>query len=136
MGRSKSIGTRAETEVVRAAGAAGHRAMRVPLKGRSDEGDVHIHTPKGRLLVVEVKAGERTRNPSWAQLGAWWTEAVIEAERAGGEPVLVVRRWGSGKAEDWWAYVWVDDLAPNPHGLVNVPVQMRFGALLNWRAAT
>ena len=137
MGQSKAIGTAAETAVVKAATAYGLHAERRALKGSGDDGDVHITLESGYTLVVEVKSGEQTRNPSWAQLSKWWNEAVLEASRVQfGIPVLVVRRWGSGQAADWWAHI---SLLGLPRlGLVagatgrerNVRVQLRFGDLL------
>lgn len=103
---SKAIGTAAETELVKAAKRAGLKAARRALKGAGDDGDVHIALPGGATLVVEVKAGDQAANPSWGKLDAWWLEACVEASRVElGIPVLVVKRPGSGKGEDWWAYI-------------------------------
>lgn len=121
MGRSKAIGTWAESEVVKACKRAGLPAKRQVLAGANDQGDVHL--PLGdELYVIEVKAGEQTRNPSWGQLDAWWAEAVTEAGNVEATdddvevvPLLIVRRWGSGRAEDWWCYYGNDDVS---HGRV------------------
>lgn len=103
---SKSIGTAAETELVKAATRAGLKAARRALKGAGDDGDVHIALPNSTTLVVEVKAGDQTDNPSWGQIDKWWVEASVEASRVEfGIPVLVLKRPGSGKGGDWWAYI-------------------------------
>ena len=103
--------------MVKACKRAGFTAKREALGGALDKGDVQLPL-SDQLWVIEVKAGEQTRNPSWGQLDAWWAEAVTEAKNVENAqpdpgdddlpveviPLLVVRRWGSGKAEDWWAY--------------------------------
>jgi hypothetical protein len=108
LNRPKATGTAAETAVVRAALAAGLPATRVALKGRGDEGDVHIC--HGRI-VVEVKAGAQAHHPSWRQIRAWQDETAAEAARvvACDMAVLVLKRRGSGDASDWFAWTTLTD---------------------------
>lgn len=143
MGRSTDIGTKAETEVVRTLLRAGISAARHTKEGSKDPGDVWAKFPDwGVLYVIEVKAGEQTksatmsRTPSWGQIEKWWQEAITEAANVrakpevavqykGVYPILVVRRWGSGRGEDWWAYTRLGDMA----------VCARFGDLIrNWKS--
>ena len=140
MSRSKDIGTWAETQTVRAFERAGIPAHRPGLRGVLDHGDVWA---ANGAIVVEVKAGEQTRKPSWTQLTAWWQETLREADRvpACDVALLVLRRWGSGKAEDWTAYISVADLmflAGNepPHGwAADIPVAVPLHHLLPLAAA-
>ena len=103
--------------MVKAAHAAGVPARRVALAGAADLGDVHLYD--GRV-VVEVKGGRQCERPSWQQLTAWWAQAEEEAARvpAADMAVLVVRRFGSGDAADWHAYVRVDELLWLTHRIV------------------
>lgn len=107
--RSKDIGTAAETALVKACLAAGIHAQRVALAGIEDRGDVHL---AHGAVVAEVKAGKQTLKPSWAQKMAWLEEAKDEAFRVSEDalPVLVLKRHGSGKAGDWFAYLDSQDL--------------------------
>lgn len=136
MNKPKRVGTAAESEVVKALHRAGLPAHRNALAGHLDEGD--IHALDGRL-VIEVKAGEQTRKPSWRQLSEWMAETEREASRVVrcDLGILVVRRWGSGQAEDWHAHVHLDDLGnllthgPTSPQLPRVPTAMRLGDLLD-----
>ena len=122
MASSTAIGTKAETEVVKALHRAGlFKAKREPKGGAKDKSDVHL--PASQYFVIEVKAGKQTKSgtmsqtPSWGQIKGWWEEAVVECQNVVAAykddyydidedfvPLLVIRRWGSGKAEDWWCY--------------------------------
>lgn len=108
MTRSKDIGTRAETAVVRYLRAAGWPyAERRALAGAHDLGDV-TGTPG---IVWEVKA--RKNPPSDEQVLAWMRETETERSNAGAVwGVLVVRRpgVGEGHAGRWWAYLSAADV--------------------------
>jgi len=129
MGKSKSIGTAAESAVVKAATELGVDGRRVVLAGAQDQGDVHLFDGE---VVVEIKAGQQTLKPSWSQIRAWHNEARVECARAGGKlPLLVLKRHGSGNAKDFFTYWRHDDLAeymgqdPIP-GAESVLVSSRF----------
>jgi hypothetical protein len=98
----KARGTRAETAVVKVFTAAGIPAERTPLKGAGDVGDIWV---AGGRMVVEVKS--RRTLPSHAEIRRFYQEMTREASRV---PqcdigVLVVKRPGSGKAGNWWAFM-------------------------------
>jgi len=102
----KARGTAAETAVVRYLRARGLEAHRVALAGVQDQGDVHAC---GRRVVIEVKS--RRGLPSLRDLEAWMAETEREAQHAvdAGHPVevavLVVKRPGSAKPEQWTAHL-------------------------------
>ena len=110
MSRSKDIGTRAETAVVRYLQAYGWpNAERRALRGREDAGDI-TGTPG---VAWEVKV--RKRPISDADITAWLVETEAERIAAGAEVgVLVVGRpgVGEGHADRWWAYMRLDSLLP------------------------
>lgn len=129
MSRSKDIGTRAETAVVRYLQANGFpHAERRALRGRQDAGDI-TGTPG---ICWEVKA--RKRPISDTDVAAWLAETETEAAAADAEiGVLVVRRAGvgEGNAGRWWAYLTagtVTGLASEggfvPYGQLGFPVRM------------
>lgn len=102
--RSKNIGTRSETAVVRAARAHGFpHAERRALRGRTDVGDVLLCPG----VVAEVKGGQMARNASEADVERWLDETERERINAGAElAFLVVQRRGYGpeRAGHWHAY--------------------------------
>ncbi|WP_433415076.1 hypothetical protein ACQP1V_36370 [Microtetraspora malaysiensis] len=103
--KSKEIGTKAETAVVRHLRDHGFPgAERRALKGNLDEGDI-----TGCIGVCwEVKGGDAAREASYLKIADWWREAEIERENADADvAVLVVQRRGYGleRAGDWWAYL-------------------------------
>lgn len=108
MSRPQDIGTRAETAVVRYLDRRGVEAHRIALAGVLDRGDVHADA--GRM-VVEVKS--RKRPPTLAEIDAWMVEVHTEAMRVptADIAVLVVKRPGSAKPEQWGAFVYCADLA-------------------------
>src|SRR5690606_36898147 len=109
MSRSKDIGTRAETAVVRyLRGAGWPHAERRALTGARDLGDV-TGTPG---IVWEVKA--RKALISDREIAEWMDETETERVNADAEiGVLVVRRAGvgEGNAGRWWAYLPAGTLA-------------------------
>lgn len=120
--RSKDIGTRAETAVVKLAREIGfHHAERLPLAGAQDQGDIRLS--RDPLVILEVKAGKAAQNASWPQIQAWLREAQIErnnALKAMPDSVrwswewhgfLVTQRkgYGIGRVEDWCIWSIDDD---------------------------
>lgn len=99
---SKQKGTRAETNVVRYLNAHGVTAKRKALTGSKDEGDVAIDTVYGPM-ILEVKAGQQTANPSRSQMDEWFRQAKVEGLNAKEEWALVIVRYRR-KIED--AEVW------------------------------
>lgn len=130
MSRSKDIGTRAETAVVRFLRTAGWPyAERRALAGAQDLGDI-TGTPG---IVWEVKT--RKKPVSDADVAGWLDETETERLNAAAEyGVLVVRRAGVGEghAGRWWAYLPAGDIAELstdlgtfiPHGRLKFPVRM------------
>jgi hypothetical protein len=90
------------------------------------------------LVVIESRAGDAARVPSWAQFYGWWAEIQREAARVDDCDlgILVLRLWGSERAEDWAAWLSPSDLTAllgaGPTTLTTTePVCLRLGALLN-----
>lgn len=109
MNRPKQIGTAAETAVARYLQANGWpHAERRALRGREDAGDI-AGTPG---VCWEVKAYKRP--PGDEQITGWMLDTECERGNAGADfGVLVVRRPGYSqtRAERWWAYLPVQDVA-------------------------
>lgn len=105
MSKQRTIGTKAETAVVRIAQASGFPyACRRTLKGSADEGDVQLDS-RGRV-IVEVKAGKAAEQASDSQVAKWLEETERERVNAGAERAfLVLKRAGKGdrNAGQWWA---------------------------------
>lgn len=92
--KSKAIGTRGETKVVKFGESYGYGLKRKALAGNKDEGDIEFFDAP-RLyepITIEVKAGEQTVNPNRAQLVEWLRQARVEAENSGQVCVLCVVR--------------------------------------------
>ena len=120
--RSKDIGTRAETAVVRLARDLGFReAERLPLAGAADKGDIRLI--RDPLVILEVKAGKAAQNASWSQIQAWLRETQIERNNAWKDLTLrqkigrefhgflVSQRkgYGIGRVADWCIWSIDDD---------------------------
>ena len=95
MSKSKAIGTRGETTLVRFFESYGFKARRKALTGSKDEGDVELYwAPRlSEPVCFEVKSGKQTANPSRAQLEEWLKQARVEAENSGQRCMLVVLRY-------------------------------------------
>lgn len=89
---SKQKGTKAETNVVRYLNAHGVTAKRKALTGNQDQGDVDAKTVYGDM-VLEVKAGQQTANPSRSQLTEWLRQAKVEGNNAKTNAALVIVRY-------------------------------------------
>lgn len=95
MSRLKAKGTTAETSVVKLLSDRGLLALRNPLSGAKDKGDITIYGSKH--ITVEVKNHKRM------ELAAWLDEATKEQENAGTDYTAVAhKRVGKGKPEDWY----------------------------------
>lgn len=117
--RSKDIGTRAETAVVKLAHRLGFPdAERMALAGKDDKGDVRLCTDP--LVILEVKAGKSSQNASWSQIQAWMQETKVErnnAFRSGRKDLsdwigfLVTQRkgYGLGRVDQWCLWTLDDD---------------------------
>ena len=118
--RSKDIGTRAETAVVKLCHEIGYRhAERLALAGADDRGDIRLL--RDPLVILEVKAGKAAQNASWPQIQAWLRETQIErnnAWRADPEKLdkdfhgfLITQRkgYGTGRVADWCIWTIDDD---------------------------
>lgn len=96
MNKSKQIGTRGETAVVKALRANGFcGAERRALAGAHDLGDI-LACPG---MIIEVKWGAAARDASLADIAWWWRQT--EKERFNSRAalgILVVQRKGYGDA--------------------------------------
>ncbi len=114
MNRPKAKGTRAESAVAKHFRAAGIPADRTALAGNQDRGDLWVC---GGRMVVEVKS--RAGLPSHAEIHRWYGEMTAEAERV---PqcdigVLIVKRPGSARVGQWWAWFDHDEWMWVSHGI-------------------
>lgn len=103
---SKQKGTRAETKVVRYLQGHGISASRRPLHGNQDQGDIIVQRPYNKPLILEVKAGKQTANPSRSQLEEWLGQAWVERRNADMNCVLVIVRYNRRlkDADCWFQY--------------------------------
>ena len=106
--RSKQVGTKAESAVVRAAQTRGFfGAERRALRGRNDVGDVLLCPG----VVVQVKGGDMARKASDALVSKWLEQTEQQRRNANAaHAFLVVQRAGVGprNAHQWHAY-WTAD---------------------------
>lgn len=119
MTRSKAIGTRDETAVVKWLHAKGFdKARRYAPQGQNDKGDVEVC--EGFILEVKHR-NPRNSNSSLGQPGekellGWLWELDAEMNNYYQEtevPVfgaLVVKRKGTTSPGNWWAYVFTRDV--------------------------
>lgn len=105
MSRGKAKGTAFETLILQPAQAYYPDAIRAPLMGTKDIGDLWL--PGERRFVVEAK------HHAALNLAGWAAEAANEAANKGVPHWVVVhKRVGKGKGEDQWATLtWGDFLA-------------------------
>ncbi len=89
---SKAKGTRAETKVVRFLQGHGISASRRALHGNKDVGDIIVQRPYSGPIILEIKAGKQTANPSRSQLEEWLNQAWTEQRNAEMHCVLVIVR--------------------------------------------
>lgn len=90
---SRNKGNRAEVEVVRVLREAGYEAE----TSRSARGGFQ----SGEDIVSDFPASIEVKNQARLDLAGWWAQAEYQAN---GRPAVVVhKRVGKGKAEEWWA---------------------------------
>lgn len=134
---SRSIGTRAETGVVRYLRDHGWPyAERRALAGSADLGDI-TGTPG---LVWEVKGGKTAERATDADIARWIAETEQETANAGADlGVLITKRAGysAARADAWAAHLdlgtwWglTQARLPLPVPIVGQPVRMRLSDLL------
>lgn len=96
MSANKARGTSFETLILEPARAYYPDAIRAPLMGTKDVGDLWL--PGERRFVVEAKHHTRLN------LAGWMAEAEAEARNKGVPfSVVVHKRLGKGKGADQWA---------------------------------
>ncbi len=107
MSKSRAIGTRAETAVVRWLQANGWPlAERRALHGALDQGDI-TGTPG---ICWEVKGGDEAKDAGDRLIASWLDDTEVERCNADAEiGVLVQQRRGHACPGRWWA--WVDTIA-------------------------
>ncbi|WP_263120838.1 hypothetical protein [Cellulomonas sp. RIT-PI-Y] len=131
--KSKNLGTRAETAVVRAARTRGFSlADRLTLTGALDRGDVGLCPG----VIVEVKGGNTARTASDVLIDSWLRETERERDNAGARwAFLVVQRGGVGPANAhrwwaWWRFGWLFGGATDST-TYRTPIRMQFGDALH-----
>jgi hypothetical protein len=88
---SRRKGNRAEVEVAAALRRAGWQAV----TSRAENG-----TQGGADLITDFPMVVEVKNVARTDLSGWWRQAV---EQAGGDlPVVIHKRVGHARAEDWW----------------------------------
>lgn len=109
--KSKDIGTKAETAVVRAARTRGFpHADRITLSGHKDRSDVRLTLGLTAGIVVQVKGGQYAKTASDQQIANWLHETETGRVNAGAAiALLVTQRTGIGlpNAHRWWAHLTV-----------------------------
>ncbi len=108
--KSKAIGTKAESAVVKVLQPYFPDAERLALAGQDDQGDIG-HCGH---FVFEVKAGHTAETAGDGLLAKWCAETERERIARGvAFGILVLKRAGVGpaNAQRWWAYVRIEDLA-------------------------
>ena len=97
---SRNKGNRAEVEVVRVLREAGFEAE----TSRAFRGGYQ----SGEDIISDFPASIEVKNQTRMDLAGWYSQAVEQAE---GRPAVVVhKRVGKSKGEDWWVTTTVSDL--------------------------
>ena len=97
---SRRKGNRAEVEVVRVLREAGFEAE----TSRAARGGFQ----SGEDIASDFPASIEVKNQTRMDLAGWYSQAVEQAE---GRPAIVVhKRVGKSKGEDWWVTTTVSDL--------------------------
>ena len=97
---SRRKGNRAEVEVVRVLRAAGFEA--------ETSRNARNGTQKGEDIVSDFPASIEVKNQARLDLAGWWAQA---SEQSNGAPAIVVhKRVGKGRGEDWWVTTTLADL--------------------------
>ena len=94
MSKQRQKGTAAETAVVQYLQSFGYKAMRNPLHGTKDKGDIHIDNIP---VVIEVK------NCAKMELSQWIQEAETERANARADSAVVWhKKRGKSSPGDWY----------------------------------
>lgn len=102
---SKEKGTKAETRVVKYLAQFGIIAKRKALSGSMDQGDIEVEESRwfSSNLIIEVKSGKQTINPTRKQIEEWMRQTRVEAINANSDGILVIARHGKNPADyDVW----------------------------------
>lgn len=101
---SKAKGTAAETRIVKYLKSFGIKAERKALSGSNDKGDIQVYASGWeKYLIMEVKAGKQTTNPTRKQLRTWMDQAIAEGKNAYSSSLLVIARFGKNPSDyDVW----------------------------------
>ena len=89
---SRRKGNRAEVEVVRALRDAGYAAE----TSRATRGGYQ----SGEDIITDFPMSIEVKNQTRVDLAGWWAQAVEQAGE--GLPVVIHKRVGKTRAEDWW----------------------------------
>lgn len=101
---SRIVGTRAESAVVKVARDNGFpMAMRLPLSGRLDRGDILLNPGSGDPLYLEVKAGDKAKKASDNQIIKWLDEHMVALKQAPGATGFLVVPRERRSPGFWWA---------------------------------
>lgn len=97
---SRRKGNRAEVEVVRVLREAGFEAE----TSRASRGGYQT----GEDIVSDFPASIEVKNQARLDLAGWYAQAEYQAN---GRPAVVIhKRVGKGRGEDWWVTTTVQDL--------------------------
>lgn len=133
--KSKAIGTKAESAVVKVLQPYFPDAERLALAGQEDQGDIgHCGD-----FVFEIKSGKAAETAGDGLLSKWVQETERERQARGvAFGILVLKRAGVGpaNAHRWWAYVldrdfveWAGGYYRSRSGMVTVRLEL--GQLLD-----
>ena len=104
---SRRKGNRAEVEVVRVLREAGFEAE----TSRAARGGFQ----SGEDIASDFPASIEVKNQTRMDLAGWYSQAVEQAE---GRPAVVVhKRVGKAKGEDWWVTTTLSDLIRLLHSM-------------------
>ena len=133
--KSKDIGTRAESAVVKALHRLGFpNAERRALAGVLDKGDILVNPGSNMPVIVEVKGGDAAKYASDGQILRWMDETDTEVDNAEAHfGFLVVQRPGIGypNAHRWWAVTSLGALDPDADDGQS-PVRMTLEDMTRW----
>lgn len=120
--KSKAIGTRGETAVVKALRANGFPgAERRALAGSMDLGDILICPG----VIAEIKWGKHARHASMGDIAWWWRETERERGHAGAAiGLLIVQRngYGDSRADQSRTFLDLGPILHIEHFTVEVPL--------------
>jgi len=128
--KSKDLGTKAETAVVKTAIPRGFPLLeRRVLKGIYDCGDLTGYPD----MCWQVKGGHYAWNASDLQIANWMEAMEKQRANAGASIGLLVtqrKSVGAPNAHRWWAYMWASTFTGDPAH--RFPVRMLLEDALLW----